>query len=344
MAEDRNQDGPGGLTRRKFLERLTKAGLGLAAGSIAGGPLVAGLQKPQEKTRPQFPQPVVPPPITPSVSDITSRDTSMPVSEKAEVKPTEPIPLKKELFFINTLDKEKIRDAREKIDGQVAHYKKEEKDLGGRISKTLKYKEMVMAVSKKLGFKKDSAVPELLLGLIFVESGGNPEAIAGNPGRKPGEKISDGDAERAKGLCQVKPDTAEEIAERLGIRTGSYSLFDPETNITFALEYLDRLYNKLFPDLGAVFWAYHLGEGNMASVIETYLTEELRVPKTTVDAVLSNKESPGTFKLVKDYNLGFLELINSKKVRERLRREKAFNDDTEFYVPRVGAAMRFLDL
>lgn len=344
MAEDRGQDGPGGLTRRKFLEKLTRAGLGLAASSIAGGPLIAGLQKPQEKTRPQPPQPAVAPPITPSFSDIASRGTPMPVSEKAEVRPAEPIPLKKELFFISTLDKEKIRDAREKIDGQVAHYKKEEKDLEGRITKTLKYKEMVMAVSKKLGFKKDSPVPELLLGLIFVESGGNPEAIAGKPGRKPGEKISDGDAERAKGLCQVKPNTAKEVAERLGMQTGSYSLFDPETSITFALEYLDHLYNKLFPDLGIAFWAYHLGEGNMALIIETYLTEEIRVPKTTVDAVLSNKERPGTFKLVKDYNLGFLELIDSKKVRERLRREKAFGDDTEFYVPRIGAAMRLLGL
>lgn len=348
MAEDKGQDKPSGLTRREFLKKATKAGLGLAASFIAGGPLVTGLQKPEEKVKPQIFQPPAPPPSpgSPLVSSITQKETLTPVSEKKEVRPTEPIslPLKKELFFVNARDKKKISDALEKIERQIAHYKKEEKDPEGRIERTLKYKDMVMDISRKLGFRKESAVPELLLGLIFVESGGNPNAIAGKPNRKSGEKTEAGDAEKAKGLCQIKPDTAKEAAEKLGMHIDSNSLFNPEINITLALEHLDHLYSDLFPDLGIAFWAYHLGEGNMAAAIETYLIEELKVPQVLADDVLSNKKITGTLKLVKDYNLTFLELINSEKVRERLRKKKAFNDDTEFYVPRIGAGMRFLGL
>lgn len=348
MAEDKDQDKPSGLTRREFLKKATKAGLGLAASFIAGGPLVAGLQKPQEKVKPQIFQPPAPPPSlgSPLVSSISQEETPIPISEKKEVRPPEPIPLspKKELFFVNAQDRKKIPDVLEKIERQVAHYKKEEKDPEGRIERTLEYKDMVMDVARKLGFKKDSPVPELLLGLIFVESGGNPDAIAGKPNRKSGEEIKAEDDKKARGLCQVKPDTAKEAAERLGVHIDSNSLFNPEINITLALEHLDHLYNDLFPDLGIAFWAYHLGEGNMALAIETYLVEELKVPQVLVDGVLSNKETTGTFKLVKDYNLTFLELINSEKVKERLRKKKAFNDDTEFYVPRIGAGMRFLGL
>lgn len=346
MAEDKTQDRPGGLTRREFLKKATRAGLGLAASSIAGGPLLAGLQKPEEKIKSQITQPSTSSLPSPLVSSITQEEAPISISEKKEILSTEPrpLPLKKELFFVSTQDRKKISDALEKIERQVAHYKKEEKDPEDRIKRTLKYKDVVMDVARKLGFKKESPVPELLLGLIFVESGGNPDAIAGKPNRKSGEKMEDGDVGKAKGLCQVKPDTAKEVAQRLGIQPGSYSLFDPKTSITFALEHLDHLYNDLFPDLGIAFWAYHLGEGNMAAAIETYLVEELNVPQALVDDILSNKEVKGTFKLVEDYSLTFLELINSEKVKEELRRRKAFDDDTEFYVPRIGAGMRFLGL
>lgn len=349
MGEDKGSEDPK-LTRREFLRRATKAGLGLAASSIAGGPLVAGLQKPQEKIKQPSFHPVVPTASSvavPATSDITPEDTLTPVSEtmvseKIETQPTRPIPLKKELFFVGEQSKETVLDAQEKVDAQVTHYKKAEKDLVERINRTLKYREMIITISKKLGFKENSAVPELLLGLIFVESGGNPDAISGKANRKRNDEIKAEDKGSARGLCQVRPDTAKEVARRLGLQFDDNSLFNPETNITLALEHLDHLYKRLFPNLGVAFWAYHLGEGNMALAIETYLTGEVKVSKAIVDAILLNKEKAGTFDLVKNYELDFLKLINSKKVRERLRREKAFNDDTEFYVPRIGAAVRLL--
>lgn len=343
MSEDKSQDRPKGLTRREFLEKAVKAGLGVAAGTIGSGPLVAGLQKPAEKIRSQSLQSTASPPTTLDVSTVTPENTVTLAPEKAETQPTKPIQPRKELFFVNTQDKA-LPDAEQRIGDQVVHYRRKEKDLQGRINRTLRYKDMVMSVARRRGFKQDSPVPELLLGLIFVESGGNPDAIAGKPNRRHGEKMEIKDIKRARGLCQVRPNTAREVAERLSLRISDNSLFDPQTNITLALEYLDHLYNKLFPDLGIAFWAYHLGEGNMTAAIETYLTEELRVPKATVDAVLSNKERAGTFNLAKDYNLTFLKLINSQKVREKLKTREAFNDDTKFYVPRIGAAMRLLGL
>lgn len=330
-----------GLTRRELLGKAAMAGLGLAASSIAGGPLVTGLRKPLEETEQQSFQPVAPVPPPVSTTDVILENNSISVSERSETLPVKPVPLKKELFFVDKQDEKIILDAQQKIDAQIAHYKRREKDLAGRINRTLKYRDTVTAIAKKLGFKPDSPVPELLLDLIFVESGGNPEAIAGKPNRKRGEKIEVADMKRARGLCQVRPDTAKEVAERLSLQTDDNFLFDPETNITLALEYLDHLYSKLFPDLGLAFWAYHLGEGNMTLAIKAYLTEEVKVSKELVDSVLSNKEKAGTFDLVKNYELTFLKLVNSKKVRERLDREKAFNDDTEFYVPRIGAAMHF---
>lgn len=348
MSEDNGQDKPRGLTRRELLGKVAKAGLGLAAGAVAGGPLVAGLQKLPEKAKSQSFQPVAPPAsvsvsTTPAVSDITPEETLTPLSKKPET-PKEQISFKRELFFISERDKETTRDGQEKVGAQISHYKEVEKDLTGRITRTLKYKDMVMTVAGKLGFKKDSPVPELLLGLIFVESGGNPDAIADKPDRKSGEKIEGKDKNKARGLCQVKPDTAKETARKSGLQINTDSLFDPETSITLALEYLDRLYTKLFPDLGIAFWAYHLGEGNMALAIETHLTEDIKIPKTPVSDVLLNKETPGTFKLIRDYNITFSKLVNSGKVREKLKAKDAFNDDTEAYVPRIAAAMQFLGL
>lgn len=334
-----------GLTRRELLEKAVRAGVGLAASSIAGGPLVAGLRKPLEEIKQQSFQPVAPIPPSAPTTDVIPEDNSISVSERSETRPVEPISLKKELFFVDKQDERVILDAQRKVEAQIAHYKQKEKDLQGRINKTLRYKDMAMSVARSFGFKPDSPVLELLLGLIFVESGGNPEAIAGKPNRKRGEKIDEKkDKEKARGLCQVRPDTAKEIAGRLGLRLSDDSLFDPQINITLALEYLDHLYNKLFPDLGIAFWAYHLGEGSMTLAIKTYLTEELKVPEVVIKAVLSNKERPGTFKLIKDYNLTFLELIDSEKVREELKIKNTFNDDTEFYVPRIGAAMKLLSL
>jgi soluble lytic murein transglycosylase len=90
--------------------------------------------------------------------------------------------------------------------------------------------------------------PFLVLGLIKVESSGNPEA-----------KSKKG----AIGLMQVTPQTAKFIADKLGEKyKGKNSLLDKETNLRYGiwyLRYLRERYGNTETALAAYFW----GPGNI---------------------------------------------------------------------------------
>jgi soluble lytic murein transglycosylase-like protein len=77
----------------------------------------------------------------------------------------------------------------------------------------------------------------LLMAVIDVESGGNPQAVS---------------PRGATGLMQLMPGT--------GARHGASDLFDPRQNIAAGARYLKQLINQ-FGDLQLVLAAYNAGEG-----------------------------------------------------------------------------------
>ena len=70
----------------------------------------------------------------------------------------------------------------------------------------------------------------------------------------------------AKGLMQLKQDTAEFIAKKIGYEL-EIDLYNAETNIYLGVNYIKYLTQK-FVALDKVLWAYNAGEGSVRAWIE----------------------------------------------------------------------------
>jgi soluble lytic murein transglycosylase-like protein len=86
--------------------------------------------------------------------------------------------------------------------------------------------------------------PALVMAIIHVESSGNPNAVS-HVG--------------ARGLMQLMPSTAQEIAGKLELAwEGPDSLFDPVVNVTLGIAYLRHL-NDRFENIPMALAAYNWG-------------------------------------------------------------------------------------
>lgn len=100
--------------------------------------------------------------------------------------------------------------------------------------------------------RRASLDPRLIVGLIHVESSGNPMAKS---------KVG------ALGLMQLRPDTARAMARDLGLEwTGSESLYDANLNVVLGVRYLNRLIHR-FGDIDIALAAYNWGPTRIARVI-----------------------------------------------------------------------------
>lgn len=104
----------------------------------------------------------------------------------------------------------------------------------------IKYKEEVFSNAEY--YELDKA---LVFSVIKTESNFNAKAVS-----KKG----------AVGLMQIKPETANYIAQMQGVK--EYDLYDFKTNINFGCFYLKYLLNK-FEVVDTVLCAYNAGEGNV---------------------------------------------------------------------------------
>ena len=96
--------------------------------------------------------------------------------------------------------------------------------------------------------------PNLILGLIIIESWGNPNAES---------KVG------ALGLMQVMPDTGKYIAKTSGFKwSGVEGLRVVESNISYGTWYLDYLLRKFKGDEHAAIAAYNWGPDNIRSRIK----------------------------------------------------------------------------
>jgi soluble lytic murein transglycosylase len=94
--------------------------------------------------------------------------------------------------------------------------------------------------------------PRLILGLIQVESSGNPRAVS---------KVG------AMGLMQLRPKTAAAMARESAIPwEGPESLFEPNLNVRLGVRYLTVLIDR-FGDIDIALAAYNWGPTRIARVI-----------------------------------------------------------------------------
>lgn len=100
----------------------------------------------------------------------------------------------------------------------------------------IKYEEEVLSISKEANLS-----PELIFSVINAESHFRKNAIS---------------AKGAVGLMQVLPNTADDVAEKLGLQ--EFDLQDPETNIKIGSFYLSSLL-QTFENLDSALAAYNAG-------------------------------------------------------------------------------------
>ena len=71
----------------------------------------------------------------------------------------------------------------------------------------------------------------------------------------------------AKGLMQLMPSTAEEIAKKIEIQVDENNILNPEININLGTKYISGLISK-YENIGLALAAYNAGSGNVNSWIE----------------------------------------------------------------------------
>ena len=90
----------------------------------------------------------------------------------------------------------------------------------------------------------------LLIGVIEVESGGDPEIVS---------------SAGAIGLMQIMPATGEDIARELGEEwAGTEVLYDVETNIRYGSYYLNQLFERFGDNEQAAIAAYNWGPNHIS--------------------------------------------------------------------------------
>lgn len=101
--------------------------------------------------------------------------------------------------------------------------------------------------------EKDSDFKRLTEAVIKQESAGNPKAVS---------RVG------AKGLMQIMPATAKEIANELGLK--DYDLEDPETNRMMGEHYLNKMLSQFKGDTELALAAYNAGPGRVRQWIKRY--------------------------------------------------------------------------
>ncbi len=116
----------------------------------------------------------------------------------------------------------------------------------------------------------------LLMGVIKVESGGNPVTVS---------------RAGAIGLMQIMPSTGEDIARELGEKwTGPEMLYDVETNIRYGAYYLNQLFERFEGNQQAAIAAYNWGPNHISRRIANGSTLPVVYPRKVLQASVDSKE------------------------------------------------------
>ena len=103
----------------------------------------------------------------------------------------------------------------------------------------LDYTDLIRAYSAEYDLE-----PSLVAGVIYTESGFNPEAVS---------RVG------ARGLMQIMPDTGREIAAALGEPFDEERLFDPDVSIRYGCYYLREQLDRFDQNVAVTLAAYNAG-------------------------------------------------------------------------------------
>lgn len=171
--------------------------------------------------------------------------------------------------------------------------------------------------------KKYGLDPEIVKGMVLIESSGDPEAVSPTG---------------AVGVAQLMPDAAE----RFGV--------DPENSFEAIIgmcEYLDELRSHFGGDLGMAIWAYHAGEGNVMNALRYYFIDKHNIDignyekslKMPTDGMRLRIERNAQ-ELIKKHDVNVFRLLQNKAVGENVLAD--LEDDTGNYVPKAIAGAMLL--
>ena len=121
------------------------------------------------------------------------------------------------------------------------------------------YMASIDAVTPRTGFvatdARGKAVDAIFDGLVQQESAGNPGAVS---------------PKGAFGLAQLMPDTALEMAKKLGINPSPENLANPEVNVKLGKAYLAEQLDAFDGNMVLALAAYNAGPGKVGEWIDAY--------------------------------------------------------------------------
>lgn len=178
------------------------------------------------------------------------------------------------------------------------------------------YRPMIETAFQEMNLGPDKEIlKQIFLGIILVESQGNPNAF---------NKDSE-----ATGLAQVLPTTANLTKEQL---------FDPMTNIKAGLRYFNQMYDT-FGDPGMAVGAYHDGQGNEANFLGNYLSHDKGIKGPEIDKLVDRTDpnrAVGAVEVREKYGVDYKDLRKSPYVAKIM---EGLLDDSQKYVFNVTAAL-----
>lgn len=305
------------INRRKFIKDSLLGVLGFAVGARLGFNPSEPSASPQAFPEPSqklpdiaFKQPINEVPDLDAYRNAIKKDESF--ISKQEVTVSEMVD---ELFPKYTNEEKEVMNR--KIETAVSYFRNQrypnDSELKDVIKKSLQWKDLIKEEIKEMKLSEEflkSGIPDLIPSLIFVESEGEPSAY---------NEISG-----ATGLAQVMPKTAEELAQKLGMK--NYDLRDARTSIRFALKYLSDWYEYV-PEVGLSLWNYHLGPGNLLDIVRAKVGD-WNVGFDTLANVISVN------------HLNLANLVESPFTKEQIA-NGILGDMTEEYATRIIAANYF---
>lgn len=323
-------------TRRNAISQLAAWG----AGFLAGGGVWKAMSSPIGDNK---------------VSKITHEPQSIPAVETPIVASPQPTPQSVDvakprelrLDILLSGHPSQMKDEFMKlVNEQIKFYREKDVFLSRNIQRVrgIINEGIIEKAALRLNIDPSSSVARIMPGIIFTESKGNQFAKAFKPEANAAD--TDYSDNLARGLCQLLPTTAWEVARNIGLQP-PVDLYDKSVNITLGLKYLSDLYS-LYPEPSLAVWAYHFGPKNMYTAISKYLAHAFPNNKE-IEKVL--QETGRVTELVKNqsYAINLVNVLSCPPVREYFEFNKPtkdrriYLDESDKYSSRVGAGLFLIE-
>ena len=249
-------------------------------------------------------------------------------ASKAEPKKESPRNDFEEKFFHNLTSDEKGT-----VDEKIERMKGNFDDHIGRCERNSQDESEIIQATQRYEIPR-----ELLIGLIFAESGGDRVAVSEDA--------------KAKGLTQVMDSMAESWAQdRIFNYTNDEN--DDRYNVPRVLEYSCREiagYFEKFGDWGLAFWAWHAGEPRVFEALRVYFKGELpsinvlegNTPEEKEEAFKKAMEVRKLYKKkIRESGVCVHHLLSTPEVREIFKGEEWDKTDEYCYRIAAGAGIYF---